>query len=163
MRKRIHLLISLLLLFFLAFACNEAKKENKQENPPKEIETPPPPADTLLNYKDFTYEQFQAWDTATLPWIRDDFYGRCLKKHNIKLDCDDCENFHVQVELTIDKEGKILELKEIEADSYCLTKKTPEVQRDVYDCMIESFKKTILPKEFHDKKLLVRIGEGMGC
>ena len=115
-----------------------------------------------LKMKDFTFAQRQQWDSATAVWYETQYFGGCLKTLGFELNCTDCTNIGLNLELTVDSTGQILETQVLSSKIYC-SKHSEADELKMKDCLLQSFPTVLLPKPFYDKILLVFIGRVPMC
>ncbi len=155
--ERFTMLILLLLLSFAA--CNEANVA-RIEKSSQPVSTPVP-MDTL-KMTNFTGPQRKAWEAATKFCYETEYFGGCLKTLGFELNCTDCTNIGLNLELTVDSTGKILATKELSAKIYC-SKHSEDEELKMKECLLQSFPQVVLPEAFHNKILIVFVGRVPMC
>jgi hypothetical protein len=115
------------------------------------------PADTIIKTHDLDREQWQAWDSISNYWLKNE-YPLCLKKNKLKLSCGHCESVYLLVNFYIDKEGKLSKY-EIIKDKACGSNATIKLK----NCFLSYFLNIIFPPPLRNINIQAHIGNGLKC
>lgn len=121
-----------------------------------------PEETNLIKWSEFSDQQQMDWIDIYQNWLNTSFFKNCLKNNDFKMDCIDCSDVFIIVEIVIDQNGKIADLKEIEEHIDC-PQKTPEQIENLKACIRTTFSQVVFPESLRRIKYRTVLGEESMC
>lgn len=147
----IYFLGFLIIVFCLTNCSNLENNQQKKDSDQMKV----------LNLSQLNAKQLEDWKLFFDKWILGEF-KRCLQTNNFKMDCIDCGSIYLDVQLTVDKNGKLSNLKIITEEIDCSEKSQEQIQK-LSKCMLSYFEKNNYPESLKNIILETRLGKVTRC
>jgi len=100
---------------------------------------------------------WQLMNDIQAQWMKDE-YRPLLRKHRLRMRCSSCEYVYLDVQLTIDAEGRVT-AHEVVRENRCGKPFTAAMRKD----FLRSYLALTFPPELRNLVLEARLGTGLSC
>jgi len=141
-----------IVLFFccLNLGC---RSEEKNENNSKKNE--------MKNVSELSVKQLEDWNNIYNLWLQNNFQN-CLHVHDFKMDCMDCGNIILDVELVVSATGALESYEIMKTDFDCSNKTDTQLEA-LKGCLMLYFMENKYPESLTNTSFKTRIGRVTKC
>ncbi len=118
---------------------------------------PETPVTIVPKEHELTEEQKKIWLAMKNQWFKTE-YASCLRKHNLKMSCSNCEYVYIRVRMKIDNRGRLVSCTVIQSN-VC----GREASEDIVQCFTDFFKTFIFPQGLRSVTFETMLGTGLSC